>query len=98
MIELLTSTFPYICVYYLNVFYNRLINIILNINYVFIPVYIFPPYKVITALSRRLNVSCIMFKIIAFPRFFVRVGILLVCGKHLNGHFLYARLEMGCIM
>ena len=101
MIELLTVTFLYICVYYLNGFYNRVINIILNINYVFIPVYIISPlqgnYSINTfvlqqishiQLSRRLNVSCIMFKIIAFPRFYVRVGILLACGKHLHGHFL----------
>ena len=43
-----------------------------------------------TSVSRRLNILCIMFKIIAlfikplFARLYVRVGISLTCGKYLH--------------
>ena len=45
-----------------------------------------------TSVSQRLNILSIMFKIIAFfmitlfARIYVRVGILLTCGKHLPMH------------
>jgi hypothetical protein len=41
------------------------------------------------SVSRRLNILCIAFKIITFylfARLYVRISILLTCGKHLHDH------------
>ena len=52
-----------------------------------------------TSVSRRLNILCIVFKIIAlflitlFARLYVRVSILLTCGKHLHDCIISLRRE-----
>ena len=51
-----------------------------------------------TSVSRRLNILCIMFKIITFfitKLIYVSVGTLLIRGKHLHDHIMSLRGEEG---
>ena len=48
-----------------------------------------------TSVSRRLNILCITFKIITFylfARLYVRISILLTCGKHLHDHIISVKV------